>query len=175
MQHPDYPTIELILIVAVAVAMLFQSAILMALFVAMRKAIRSSSEQIESLRSSVTPLIENSHSLITRIGPKIEKTADNLAVVTHTLRVQTGDVQTAATEIIARVRTQANRLDALITDLLDGVDRAGGYLSDAVAKPMRQLSAILASIRAAIETLRSDVPSPHSEPVSTPGDNDLFV
>lgn len=175
MHHLDYPTIELVLIAAVAVAMLFQSVILIVLFTVMRKAVRSASEQIESLRSSVTPLIENSHSLLTRIGPKIEKTTDDVAAIAHALRMQTGDVQSAANDIIARVRTQASRLDTLMTDLLDTVDRAGGYLSDAVAKPMRQLSAILASIRAAVETLRSDIPGPRSGPVNTPGDNDLFV
>ena len=75
----DSQTIELILIAAVAVAMLFQSIVLIALFIAMRKAARTASEKIENIHSSVMPLIKNSHALLNRLTPKIEKTTDDLA------------------------------------------------------------------------------------------------
>ncbi|HTV53607.1 MAG TPA: DUF948 domain-containing protein [Terriglobia bacterium] len=182
MQHFDNQTFELVLVAAVAVAMLFQSIVLIVLFLAMRKAVRSASEQFESLRESVIPLIENSQkfvtnsqALMTRLGPKIEKTTDDLEALTHALRQQTNDVQSAANEIITRVRTQAGRLDGLMTSLLDSIDRASNFMTDAVNKPMRQLSAILASIKAAVESLRSAEPGHRSQPVNTPGDHDMFV
>ena len=56
--------------------------------------------------------------------------------------MQTADVQSAANEIIARVRSQASRLDAMLTHVLDTLERAGNFMADAVNKPMRQLSAI---------------------------------
>lgn len=175
MQQFGNQTFELILLAVVTVALLFQTVILIALFVSMRKAIVSATQKFESLRTTVTPLIENSHRLLTRIGPNIETASDDLSAITHVVRMQSGDMQSAANEIIARVRIQASRLDALTTDLLDTIDRAGNYMSDAVAKPMRQFSAILASARAAIESLRNYVPDPRSEPVSAPDDNDRFV
>jgi ABC-type transporter Mla subunit MlaD len=174
MQHIDNQTIQLILIAVVVVAMLFQSIILIALFVTMRKTVRSAGEQIQSIHSSVVPLIDNSRALLDRLTPKIEKTSDDLAALAHSLRIQTDDLQAAANEIIVRIRGQANRFDALITDLLDGVDRASNFMSDAVSKPMRQFSAILASIKAAVESLRSVEHGPHAQPVKS-GDNDMFV
>jgi hypothetical protein len=175
MQHIDNQTIQLILIAVVVAAMLFQSIILLALFVTMRKTVRVAGEQIESIHSSVVSLLDNSRALLERLTPKIERTSDDLAALAHSLRLQTDDLQAAANEIILRVRGQASRLDALMKNLLDGVDRASGFVTDAVAKPMRQLSAILASIKAALESLRSAQPIPHSQPANKPGDSDLFV
>ncbi len=175
MQNFDSQTIQLILIAVVVVAMLFQSIVLIALFIAMRKATRTASEQIESVYSSVMPVIDKSRALLERLTPKIDKTSDDLAALMHSLRIQTDDLQAATNEIITRVRGQANRFDALTTDLLDGVDRASNFVADAVAKPVRQVSAILASIKAAVETLRTVEPNPRSHPVNTPGDNDMFV
>lgn len=175
MQHFDSQTIQLILIAVVVVAMLFQSIVLIALFIAMGKAARTTSEKIEDVYSSVMPLINNSRALLERLTPKIDKTSDDLTAMMHSLRIQTDDLQAAANEIIARVRGQASRFDALTTDLLDGVDRASNFVAEAVAKPVRQVSAILASIKAAVETLRTVEPSPRSQPVNTPGDNDMFV
>ena len=88
--------------------------------------------------------------------------------------MQTADVQSAANEIIARVRRQASRIDTLMTNVLDAVERAGGFMADAVAKPMRQLSAILASVRAAIESLRTSRGRARSDE-SPSGDHDMFV
>ena len=77
MQHTDNQTIELVLIAAVALAMLFQTIILIALFTTMRKVARSAAEQIESLHSTAIPLIQDSHALLKRLTPGIEKTTDD--------------------------------------------------------------------------------------------------
>ena len=175
MQHIDNQSIQLILIAVVVLAMVFQSIILIALFATMRKAAHDASEKLASIHASVIPLIDNSRALMERLTPKIDKTSDDLTALAHSLRIQTDDLQTAANEIISRVRTQASRLDTLVTDLLDGVDRASNFMADAVARPMRQVSAVLASVKAAVESLRSAEPGPRSRPGNSPGDNDLFV
>jgi hypothetical protein len=175
MQHIDNQTIQLILIAVVVVAMLFQSIILIALFTTMRKAAREASAKIENISSSVVPLIDNSRALMERLTPKIDKTSDDLVALAHSLRIQTDDLQGAANEIITRVRGQASRFDALTTDLLDGVDRASNFMADAVAKPMRQVSAVLASVKAVVESLRAAEPGARSHPANSSSDNDLFV
>ncbi len=175
MQHIDNQTIQLILIAVVVLAMVFQSIILIALFATMRKAAHDASEKMASIHASVIPLIDNSRALMERLTPKIDKTSDDLTALAHSLRIQTDDLQNAANEITSRVRVQASRLDAVMSDLLDGVDRASNFMADAVAKPMRQVSAVIASVKAAVESLRSAEPGPRSHPGNSPGDNDLFV
>jgi uncharacterized protein YoxC len=171
----DNQTIQLALIALVALAMLIQAIVLLAAFVAMRKAARSADEKLEELRSSIMPLVDKTRELLTRLSPKIEETAEDLAALAHSLRVQTNDVQYAANEIITRVRSQAGRIDTLLSNVLDAIERAGGFMADAVSKPMRQLSAILASARAALESLRSYEPASRSNVDRMSGDKDMFV
>lgn len=175
MSKVDNQTIQLVLIAMVAVAMVVQAIVLLAAFIAMRKAARALDQKLEAFGSSVTPLIDNTRSLVTRLTPKVEQTADDLAALTHSLRVQSADLQSAAGEIIARARTQASRLDSMFSHVLDTLDRTGNFMSDAVNKPMRQLSAILASVKAVVESLRSGVTEPRSRANRAPGDHDMFV
>jgi ABC-type transporter Mla subunit MlaD len=175
MPNLDNQTIQLALVTAVALAMLLQAIVLLAVFIVIRKAARSMREDIEDLRSSVMPLVDNTRELFTRLAPKVEKTTDDLAALTHALREQTADVQSAATEIIDRARRQASRLDTLLSNVLDAVERAGSFMADTVAKPMRQLSAVLASAKAVVESLRTAEPAPRSRPNQTPDGNDMFV
>jgi hypothetical protein len=48
-------------------------------------------------------------------------------------------------------------------------------MSNAVNKPIRQFSAILASVKAVVESLRSGVPEPGSHSNARSGDHDMFV
>ena len=171
----DNQTVQLILVALVAFAMLAQAFVLLAAFIAMRKAARSMDEKIEAIRSSVTPLIDNTRSLVARLTPKIEQTADDLAALTHSLRVQAADVQSAADEMIARARIQGNRLDAMFSHVLDTLDRTGLFMSNAINKPMRQFAAILSSVKAVVESLRSAPPESRSNASRASGDHDMFV
>jgi ABC-type transporter Mla subunit MlaD len=171
----DNESIQLILFALIALAMLAQAAILLAAVVVMRKAFRATDEKLEELRSSVIPLIDKSRALVTSLAPKIEGTVDDVAALAHSLRVQTADLQTAADEIVGRLRTQAGRLDGMLSNLFDTVEHAGAAVSDAVNKPMRQLSGILASVRAFVETMRSGAPAPSSQAAPPARDHDMFV
>lgn len=171
----DNQTVQLVLVTLVAFAMLVQAFVLLAAFIAMRKAARAMDEKFEAFRSSVTPLIDNTRSLVTRLTPKIEETADDLAAITHSLRVQVADVQSAAEEIIARARVQSNRLDSMFSHVLDTLERTGSFMSDAVHKPMRQFSAILASVKAVVESLRNGASEPRPQPNRPTRDHDMFV
>ncbi len=172
----DNQTIQLALVAAVALAMLLQAIVLLAVFVVIRKAARSMREDLEDMRSSIAPIIYNTRELLTRLTPKIEATTADLAVITRSLRTQAADVQSATDEIIERVRRQASRLDTMLSNVLDGVERASVFMADTVAKPMRQLSAIMATVKAVIESLRSvDPAAARSRSNHAPRDNDMFV
>ncbi len=171
----DTQTLQLALVAIVALAFLVQAIVLVAALSVLRKLAKSIGEQIEDLRSSIMPVIENTRDLFTRLAPKIESTTSDLAVLTRALRDQTADVQAAAEEMIARARQQASRIDQMLSSVLDAVDRAGSFMADTVAKPMRQLSAFLASAKAVIESLRNTEGTPRAEANRASGDSDLFV
>jgi uncharacterized protein YoxC len=166
---------QLALSALVALAMLVQAIVLLAAFLALRKAARSMNQKLEEIRTSVMPIIETSRDLLTKLAPRIDSASEDLATLTHSLRVQAADLQTATNELVERAKGQANRLDSILTNFFDAMDRAGGFVADCINKPMRQLSALLASAKAAVESLRASSSANRSQPNHVPGDNDLFV
>jgi uncharacterized protein (DUF39 family) len=97
----------------------------------------------------------------------------DVSEVTRSLRAQTTDVEVSLDEILEKVRKQAGRIDSMITGTLDAVDRAGAFVTETVSKPVRQLSGLLAGMKAVIESLSSSN-SKYHEP-SIHDDKDMFV
>jgi hypothetical protein len=77
-----------------------------------------------------------------------------------------------------RMNRQFTRVDSMFTSTLDTVDRATSFVTGTVSKQVRQLSAVLASAKAIIESLRSpEPPAPRaSRPVPGPvhGDDNFI-
>ncbi len=174
MHNLDSQTVQLVIVAAVAVTMLLQAIVLLAIFSTLRKAAQSMREDVEQLRTTVIPVIENVRELLVHTGPKIESAATDLAALSQNLRRQTADIQVAGKEIIDRLQKQSQRVDSMLTKVLDAVDRTGGFMTDTVTKPMRQLAGLLASAKAVVEALRSDSPT-HSAGDKARGDKDMFV
>jgi len=164
----DNQTIELACIAVTALALLLQAIVLLAIYLALRKAIGSVREEVEELRSSVMPMVENtkelvdrslvlvdqSRQLITRLAPKAEATVSDMARVARGVRNQIESVEFTGKDILERTRRQTERLDAMTTEALDHVEQAGRYVADSVVRPVRQLAGFLAAAKAIVESLR---------------------
>ena len=160
-------------VVVTGLAVLLQTIILLAIFLTVRKTAASMQNQLEDLRSSVMPVIYNTRELLTRLTPTIEATVNDLAAIAEGLRTQSTDMQASVAEILDRLRHQTVRLDNMFSSLLDGVDRAGGFVADVVSRPVRQVSSLLASVKAIAESLRG--PSPRAPRNRPSGDVDSFI
>jgi methyl-accepting chemotaxis protein len=182
MPRLDKQTIELILIAIATLFVALQTIFLIVLVSVLGKFARNAHEEIQELRSSIMPIIYSTRDIITRVAPKIEESANEIAALTHSLRKQTSDIQAAATDLIGRTQRIAARLDAMASTALDSVERAAEFVSDSVAKPVRQVSGVIASVRAIIESLRSPdyasrTHSSSGRPSVNPraADKDMFV
>jgi hypothetical protein len=165
MHKLDNETILLAFVALTALAILLQALILLAILVSVRKVAQTLQKDAEDmrasvreLRSAVVPFIDNSREVFARVAPRIEAVAIDVSELVYGVRVQAADIQDSATEILERLRVQTNRMDSMLTGALDAADRAGSYVATAVVKPMRQVSGVLASVRAVVQTLRSPAP-----------------
>lgn len=154
-----------ILVAVIAIAALIQLIILFVLFLAARKGMKLAGEYAADLRDKVVPLIEHSkvmlqttRQLITKLEPKLEAAATDVAELAHTANVESKKMSQSAEEIAERLRRQAARVDEMTTEALDRVDRAGHILDQVVTVPVRQVSGVMAAARAIIETLRAPAP-----------------
>jgi hypothetical protein len=171
----DNQTVLIALIAVTGLAALVQTIILLAIFFAFRKAARTFREEREKLNTTLMPVLYEARDAIaitrdiltsaqaffagaqgfmSRTTPKIEAAASDLEEMTHELLVQTGQLQSSAQEVLERVRKQGDRLDAMFSNLLDTVDRAGGFVTEFVSKPVRQVSGVLRAAKAVVESLR---------------------
>jgi len=160
----DIQNATLALVAIAAVALVVQTIGMLAILSIARKAVRDLREEMEHYRSSLSPVILKTREVVQNVAPKIEQAADELTAITRTLRAQTADIQTAADDIIDRTRHQVGRVDHMLTSIFDRLERAGVFMSDAVAKPMRQLSGLIASVKAVVETLREPQAGHHPHP-----------
>lgn len=154
-------------------AVLLQSIVLFALFLTVRKSTKVMQSKVEELQTAVVPVLNESRAFLARVGPKIDAAASDIAEMTNSLRAQSEDLQTTATEVLERMRKQSVRIDAIFTRMLDGVDYAGSAVANAVAKPVKQLQAVMASAKAVIDVLVSGAPKQANAHVAA--DQDMFV
>jgi hypothetical protein len=169
MPHTDQ-TIQLIIIAIAGVAVVMQAVVLLAIFFSLKKAVALLQTEVVELRASIVPVLRNAQDFLARVGPKIESTTADVAVMVHGLRDRVASLENSTTVIVERLERQTLRVDTMLTGVLDSLERAGGYVAVAVNKPLRQLAGILASIKAAVETMRGPVPS-DSDPVTAPEDD----
>jgi methyl-accepting chemotaxis protein len=167
----DNGTFLIVFVALTGFAMLVQAIILLAIYLSARKAIRTMHAEFEDMRSSVNPLIENTRGFLARVGPKVEETATDLAEVAHRLRVQTAEVEASVADVLECVRQQTSRVDSMFSGALDTVDRVGNYVAETVSRPVRQVSGLLASIRAIVDSLRSPIRVTRESRSSDGGDN----
>jgi len=172
MPNLDNQTLLLAAVIVIGAAVVLQTLILLGMFLAVRKALRQVNEQVEDVRSAIMPIVYNTRELFLRLAPKVEGAVDNLSEIAEGLKHQAAEAQLSLNEILVRVDQQSRRVDSMITGALNGVDRAGHFVGHVVSGPVRQISAILASARAVIDTLRSPM-----QPSRTRDrrDDDMFV
>jgi hypothetical protein len=175
MHKLDNETLLLAFVAVTGLAVLLQAMILLAIYISLNKAARAVREEVEDLRSSMMPIIYNTREMFTRLAPKIEETVGEVAEIARGLRVQSAEVQLTTVEMMEKMRRQTSRVDAIVTGVLDGVDRAGVFLADAVGKPVHQAAKLLAAFKAIVEALRNSAPAPEHVQSHAPGDKDIFV
>jgi hypothetical protein len=162
-------TILIIFVAITGVAVLLQACVLFAIYFSLRKTAQSALEATEEFKTSVLPMVHSTRALMDRISPQLVTLSADLAELAGSLKKQTHGVSFSVAEIMERVNRQSVRLDSMLTNGLNAVDRAGVLVESAVAAPVRQVNGILAAIKAVIETYRSDVP--RRKPATSNGQN----
>jgi uncharacterized protein YoxC len=160
---------------ATAFAVLLQAGILLALFIFVRQSVKKIHSQVELLRTTATPILDQTKEIVKNVSPKIDSVTTDVAEIVRGLRTQTAEFQASASDIMQRVHRQTGRVDTMFSDALDKVDRAGTAVNDAVSVPLKHLSGVAAFAKAALESFRNNSPKERNGPTRPAGDKDLFV
>lgn len=169
-------TLFVVLVVFVCltgVALVVQAIVMLVAFITMRRTVLSIHADVHELRTTVTPILTRSKETLDKVAPKIESVATDIADLTQRFREQGAYMQATTTDILERVERQTARLDIIVTGVIDGVERATNAVADSVTRPVRQVSAILASAKAFLSVLTTGRrPGQRPEVIA---DQDMFV
>jgi hypothetical protein len=141
------------LFVALTAAVILQAAILVAMYLAMRK----SSARMEALaiefKTKALPTLDTTQALLTELRPKLQVIAENLSETSFAVRAQVQRIDAAVTDVVDRARLQVIRADELLSQTLDRVEETSEMVHKTVVSPVRQFSGLMQGITAGIEFL----------------------
>src|SRR6266536_4985502 len=102
-------TVLTVFVVVTALAVVLQAGILAGMFFAMRKTSAKVESLAEEVKTKVLPTAELAHSMLAELRPKIENVVVNVSVSTTMVRTQMERVDATLTDIVDRTRLQVIR------------------------------------------------------------------
>lgn len=197
MANPANETLLIVFIGITGLAVLLQAGVLLGLLLTVRKAVKIAHEQADEYRAKLLPVIDNSshllasgtqligsvkdlvsatETLIKNVQAPVQSAINEVESMTRDIHAQALQLQASVDQVAHKARRQADRVDNMTTSFLNGLDRFGAFLNEAVHAPIRQFNGVVAAARAVVDTLRAPSPSrTHPRPSNGPDDKDLFV
>jgi len=113
-----------------------------------------------SVHDKALPMIEKTTQLVTDLTPKINSISTNVEQVSYTVREkidELGVTLTQLNETVAeangRTRAQVVRVDGMVSEALDTTEEVSRTVQQGIRTPIREVAAIIAGIKVAVETL----------------------
>ena len=148
-------TLNIVFIVVTALAVVIQAAILAGMYFAMRRTSAKVESLAEEVKTKVLPTAELAHAMMTELRPKIENVVDNVSVSTTILRTQMERVDATLTDIIDRTRLQVIRADEFVNSTMDKLEETREAVQRTVVSPVRHISGLVHGVTTGLEALFS--------------------
>jgi hypothetical protein len=142
-----------VFIALTVVALAIQAGVLVALYVALRKSSGKMEALAEEVRTKLLPAAETAHSMLLDFRPKLETAITNMSETSAVVRSQVERLDATVSDVIDRARLQVIRTDELVSRTLDRVEDTTEILQEAVISPIRRLSGLIRGVGAGIEFL----------------------
>ncbi|GGG92450.1 hypothetical protein [Silvibacterium dinghuense] len=166
--HSQLPQIvQLLFTVVTAVGILLQALVLLGMYFAVRQSAKKLQALGEEVKVHLVPTLITARKLLDDVAPKLKIATSNLVEVSHALRHESTQVQATVDGMLSKTNAQAERVNEMLTAVLDSVEHATAVLQHSVATPVRRFSGIVAGVRAGFSTLRRKEKPPAATEVET--------
>lgn len=146
----DRDLILTIFVAVTAVAVVMQMAILLALYLNVKKTSERMNALAEKLETTGMPMLESARAIVVDARPKVESMIESLSSSTQIVRAQIERLDSTVTDVVDRTRLQVIRADELVTRTMDRVEETSEMVHHTVMSPMRQLSAVMTGVMTGI-------------------------
>jgi hypothetical protein len=163
-------------VVVAALAILFQAAMLVALFMQMRKTVERVDRFTENMQARVGPIITRVQILLDDTQPKISEMVADAAHVVYLAKGQAQKLDRVVSEASDRLRGQMVTADRILTGALETIEEAGSQFKRGVWRPVQKVSAIVTGLKVGLDFLRSRRSRPtRSSDDSVEHEEELFI
>jgi hypothetical protein len=155
----------------VAVALVAQAFALIAMAVGAAKTRKRALEIFEQIHAKMLPMLENYHGFIQETGPKVKIITDNLVEVSHVVRAKAMEFDATASDLNSKTRAQMNRVDGMVTSVLDTTSDISQTVQRGIKMPVREFSGLMNGLKAGLDVLvgRAKGPGRNSRRGTDPG------
>lgn len=160
-------------IVVATIAIVIQMAILLAMFVQMRMAVRQFTRIAMQLQARIDPILLRTNRILEDSEDRIRSIMGDAAELTRLARSQAQKVDRVFTDAVERLRLQVMRADQILTGTLEVIEDAGSTFRSKLWQPFQQASAVLKGVKAGLDFIRGQRRRP--EPDSVTQDEELFI
>lgn len=137
----------------VALAMLVQAIVVLVLGIIAAKASKRAMEIAEEVRLKSLPIIDTAHSVVHDLQPKMRIIADNFVETSHVVRSKAMEFDSTLTDVNSKTRTQVERVDEMVSSVLDTTAGIASAVQKGVQVPVREFSGLMSGLKAGIDVL----------------------
>ena len=162
--------------IVAAIALVVQVAILIGLFLQLRKTTESINRMVSDLHTRMGPILTRTQIMLDDTQPKISALVEDASHMVYLARVQAQKMDKVFTEASDRLRGQLVRVDRILTGTLEAVEDAGAQVRRNFLAPVQKVTALVHGIKIGLDVLRSRKPQPEGGASETVEQEDeLFI
>jgi hypothetical protein len=142
-------------VVVTAAAVVLQAAILVALFVQVRRTAAAMERTFEDINVRLGPVISRLQLLVEDVSPRISGIVSDASDLTRLARGQAQKLDRVVSEALERLRLQLVHLDQMLTGAMEIVEDTGTRLKQTMWAPVVQATAVVRGIQTGLEFFRN--------------------
>ncbi len=164
-------------VIVTGIAVMLQTIVLIALFLQLRRTAARVEETLSDLNARISPILSRVQILVDDTAPRIAGIIADAAEFTNMARSQAQKVDRILTETLDRVRMQLIHIDQIVTGAMESVEEAGSRLRDTIWGPIAKATALIRGIQAGLEFFRAARAGrdPVEQPADQQQDEGMFI
>jgi len=162
----------MIFVAMVAIAMVAQAIALIIMAVGAAKARKRGLEIAEEIRLKMLPIMTGTHEMIRDNAPKVKIITENFVETSHVIRSKAQEFDVTASDLNAKTRAQAARVDGMVTSILNTTAEISESIQRGIKLPVREVTGVMNGLKAGLDVLVGRAKGFGSGRTSAPRDRD---
>jgi len=135
-----------ILLIEIGIAVTVQACVLIGILIAVRKSTTRMTTLAEEMQQRAIPTLENVQKLVEFTRPRVETAVENFTQASNSVRTQVQKLDVAVNDLVDRAKIQVVRADDLVTRTLDRVENTTEVVNNTVISPVRSIAGIVSAV-----------------------------